>query len=439
MKTSIRLGPQRALKLVTRLPGDKSLSHRAMIIASLAKGKSRIRNFLESEDCLRTLKIFQALGVKITRKGRSQYHVVGKGLFSLRKPRKKLYCGNSGTTLRLLAGLLAAQNFDSVLSGDRSLRRRPMDRILEPLKMMGARIRGYHDGDKAPLQIQAQPNLKAIRYSLPVASAQVKSAILLAGLYAKGNTVITERYKTRDHTEIFLKKTGIKLMRQGKTISLVGQKDPRAFSLDIPGDISSAAFIIAMGLLVPQSQVHVKNILWNPTRTGFISVLKRMGAKLDIRVRRSKSIELAADIKVKPSFLRSTRVWAGEIPTLIDELPILMVLATQARGTTWFYGVEELRVKETDRILSMVGQLKKMGARIGIQKNHVWVKGKSILTGCSIRSYGDHRTAMSFVVAGMIAKGRTQVHDISNINTSFPGFFTLLRTAGCKFRLFPRG
>ena len=435
MKESVQIQKQGPLRLRTGLPGDKSISHRAVMIGSIARGTSVVRNLLESGDVLSTVRIFRSMGVRITRLGNGRWRIEGKGLRGLRRPRAALDCGNSGTTMRLMAGILSGQPFRSVLTGDASLRKRPMDRVIAPLAKMGARIRPLKGGKPvAPLVIEPAA-LKPVRYVLPVASAQVKSAVLLAGLYAPGRTAVVENEPTRNHSEIFLRNTGVDLQKNGKEILLTGSKQPRGFSIEVPGDVSSAAFLMVMGALVQGSDILLKNVLWNQTRTGVVRVLKRMGARLEVLTVRDTSIEWAADIRVKSGPLKSTRVPRKEIPSLIDELPVIMVAATQARGTTLIQGAGELRVKETDRVHSMVSQLKKMGADISVKGDDIRIKGPTPLRGAAIKSFGDHRTAMSFIVAGMVAEGTTSVHDIANINTSFPSFFQLLRKAGCRFRL----
>ena len=422
---------QKKLRLKTTLPGDKSVSHRAMMFAALAKGKSVIRNYLQSQDCENTAKIFKALGVRVKKVKPCVYEVTGQGLGGLRAPRQKLQCGNSGTTMRLMAGILSAQPFRSVLVGDRSLSRRPMNRIMVPLKKMGAVIVGSVKGahTTAPLRITGQ-NLRGIRYRLPVASAQVKSAILLAGIFSKNKTVVVEPVATRDHTERFLKFLSLPIKIKNDRIQIAGGRTPRAFHLEVPGDVSSASFLMAMGVLVPDSQLELQNILWNPGRTGIIRAIKSMGGNVKILSRQQTGPEKTVDLKVSTSRLRAVQISRKEVPSLIDELPILMVLATQAEGKSWFRGVEELRVKETDRIQSMVPQLRAMGANIGVQKNDIWVQGPSVLQGTRVKSFKDHRTAMSFVVAGMVAQGKTTVQDIDCIKTSFPGFWETLKKAG---------
>lgn len=432
---NIRVRPQQKnLAVSADLPGDKSVSHRAVIFGSLANGTSTVRNLLESEDCLNTVDIFRRMGVRISRKGPGTYVIRGGGLRALESPGARLDCGNSGTTMRLLCGILSAQPFPSVLVGDESLSRRPMDRVISPLERMGALIEGKGPRKTAPLRIFGR-RLKGVRYVLPVPSAQVKSALLLAGLYAEGPTVLVEKIPTRNHTELFMRRVGVFVRRKGNEIRLVPGAEPRPFSGSVPGDVSSAAFLLAIGLLVPGARVDARNVLWNPTRNGLIEVLKRMKAPLRIRVRRKGAMEATADISVRYAPLCGTRIEKKEIPGLIDEIPILLVLATQASGRTEVRGAGELRLKETDRIHSMVSQLKKMGARIGAQGDNIRVEGPTPLKGCRIESFGDHRTAMSFIVAGLIASGPTEVRDIASIGTSFPNFLDILRASGARFDL----
>jgi 3-phosphoshikimate 1-carboxyvinyltransferase len=310
-----------------------------------------------------------------------------------------------------------------------------MDRVAVPLNSMGAHIRGTGDKITAPIMIEPRM-LKPIRYRLPMASAQVKSAILLAGLYAQGTTTVLEPVATRDHTEKFYKYAGIKIQKRAKAIRVQGHPDPKNFSIEIPGDISSAAFLMAMGVLLPDTRVTLNKVLWNKERNGIVDALKKMGAR--IRVQNEESIlgpEETRTITLSTSKLKSIDISKSQIPSLIDELPILMVLATQAKGRSVFKGVEELRVKETDRVQSMVGQLKKMGANIKATHDTVVVQGPTRLRGASIQSFGDHRTAMSFIVAGMAAEGETRVRDLECIRTSFPSFFKILKKAGCRFNL----
>jgi 3-phosphoshikimate 1-carboxyvinyltransferase len=429
---TVLISRQKPLKLTATLPGDKSISHRSVMMGSLARGASRVRNFLTSEDCENTAKIFEAMGVRIERKAKDHLVVHGVGLNGLRKPSKTLYCGNSGTTMRLMSGILAAQPFDTRLEGDPSLSGRPMNRAAAPLAQMGARIEGRGEKLTAPLTIRGT-KLKGTTYKLPVASAQVKSAALLAGLFAEGPTTVIETVPTRDHTERFFKFTGLSIRKAGTRITVRPGRDPKPFTIEVPGDISSAAFLIAIGLLVPGSRVSLKKVLWNPARIGIVKALNRMGAAIRPSRLRRQGPEITADFTVTPRRLKAVTVRPAEVPSLIDELPILMVIATQAKGKSWFHGVEELRVKETDRVASMVDQLKLMGARIGVRGDSVWVEGPTPLRAASrIRSFGDHRTAMSFIVAGMIAEGQTRVEDTACIATSFPNFFNLLKRSGVR-------
>lgn len=435
MTPSVTLGAQSGLKIDTQVPGDKSVSHRALIMGALASGHSTVEHLLESADCMRTAQIFRDMGIKIEKKG-EVWHIDGKGLRGLKAPKAPLDCGNSGTTMRLLSGILSAQSFDSELFGDESLSRRPMDRVITPLRLMGAKIEGQGPRPTPPLKIRGGQKLKGIRYELPVASAQVKSALLLAGLYADGATEIIEKEPTRDHTETFFKKTGIRLLDKPQ-IRLEPGAEPKEFKVTVPGDISSAAFLIAIGLLVPGSRVKIRGVLWNKTRNGFVNVLQRMGARIDISPKPA-AIEELVDLDIQPSPLKGVTVEKSEIPSIIDELPMLMVVATQAQGVTRIFGAEELRVKETDRIESMVSQLAKMGARITAGGGDITIEGPAALRGAEIESFDDHRTAMAFIVAAMIAQGETTVRNIANINTSFPGFLDILQGGGCRFKSLTR-
>jgi 3-phosphoshikimate 1-carboxyvinyltransferase len=415
------------------LAGDKSIAHRAVILAALSKGKTTLKNFPFNQDCLYTVKAFKALGIRICidTAGRS-VTVYGRGVFGLRSPGKKIFAGASGTTLRLLAGLLAGQRFDSFLDASPSLRRRPMSRVTVPLRMMGARISAAarKAEEYPPIRIQGS-SLSGISYVLPVASAQVKSALLLAGLYADGPTHIVDPFYTRDHTERMLKLFGahIKIIK-GK-IALQGNKELRSSgAFHIPGDISSAGFFIVAALILPGSRVVIRNVSLNPTRTGLLKVLQRMGANLRLEYR-NRAPEPCGDIIASGSSLKGAVVRRKEIPSLIDELPVLMVAACLAKGKTVLEGVGELRVKETDRVSSMCRNLGAMGARVTVKKagvqEHIVIEGVEMLKGSRVKSYGDHRTAMSMMVASLAAEGRTVIDDISCIKKSFPDFLQLLR------------
>ena len=412
------------------LPGDKSLSHRAAIFALLSKGTSRIRNFLASEDCLNTLKITRQLGSKITKGADGLIQVKGCGINGLKAPKKVLYCGNSGTTMRLLTGLLAGQPFESSLDGDTSLRSRPMDRVVTPLSGMGAKIKGSGARVQAPIQVIGQP-LKNIKYKMTIPSAQVKSCLLFAALYTSGKTVITEPIATRDHTERYYRYLGQQIIRRKQQIHFTPGRPFKAFSWKIPGDTSSAAFMMVAAALISGSEVNLKHVLWNPGRIGIVHVLKRMGVQIKIQKITQSGPEKVANLKIFASKLKAANVSEKEAPSLIDEFPILMIAATQAKGISKFYGVEELRVKETDRVHSMVTQLQQMGADIKDCGRYVQVKGPTPLKGAVIDSFGDHRTAMSFAIAGLIAtQGRTIIRRVECVATSFPNFKALLKSLG---------
>lgn len=440
--------PVSRLKGKISLPGDKSITHRYIIISSLSQGLTRIKNLPLSKDCNYTQKAFKKLGIKITFQCSKKYKripevsIMGSGLLGLKKPAGPVSVGNSGTTLRLLLGVLAGQGFKVTLRAGRSLSRRPMLRVTKPLRMMGARIKarvikykpGLPSEDYPPITIKGG-NLSPINYTLPVASAQVKSAILLAALYAKGTTKITEPVKTRDHTERLLKLFKARIKTKGNTIVVEGSRElVSPGTVTIPGDISSAAFFIALATIIPNSQILLRNISLNPSRLGIIRVLKRMGG--NIRFSKADSgllaVEPAGDILVASSSLKGTIVRKKEIPSLIDELPVLMVAASYSRGETVFEDVGELRVKETDRIRSMSENLREMGADVKVLRvsgsEKIIIQGDRRLKGARVRSFGDHRTAMSMIVAGLAATGETKIDDISCINKSFPDFIYHLRS-----------
>ncbi len=424
----------KAIKGTLSFPGDKSLSHRALIFGSLALGVSRFSNVLWGEDCVCTRKAFEEMGVQIKTKNHSEITIEGHGLDALKSPRKPLYLGNSGTSMRLLMGLLAAQPFESKLTGDPSLSSRPMKRVSEPLSQMGADIRGKGGANFAPLTIHGK-KLKGDSFKLKVSSAQVKSALLLAGLYAEGRTSVTEPVKSRDHSERFLKYFGAKIKEKGNTVTISSGQVLKARSFEIAGDISSAAFFMAIAALIPASDIQFRSVLWNPTRTGLVKVLKRMGVRfVGLRIRKNGP-EPVADFKIKAQKLKAFQITKKELPALIDEIPILTVLATQAQGTSVIHDADELRVKETDRIHSMVTTLSQMGACIEAKGNTLYIKGPTALKGARVDSFKDHRTAMSLIVAGLVAEGVTLVQDTECINTSFPNFFELLEKIGVKTRL----
>jgi 3-phosphoshikimate 1-carboxyvinyltransferase len=403
------------------IPGDKSISHRSLILGSIAQGETRIYNFLNSLDCLKTLECMQALGAEIELGKDNSVKIKGKGLYGLKEPQDILDVGNSGTTIRLLAGLLGGQDFYSVLNGDASVRKRPMKRVVEPLRLMGADIWGRKDGQFAPLSIKGS-KLNPFQYTLPVASAQVKSALLLAGLYTTGRTIIKEPLPTRDHTERMLEIMQADIKISPPEIKIKGGKELRGTDIFIPGDISSSAYFIAAASILRDSQIIIKQVGVNPTRTGIIEILKKMGTKIDILNSQIKSNEPQADLMIEYSKLKGVEIKKENVPFLIDELPLIAVVATQAQGKTVVSGARELRVKETDRIKAIVSELKKMGADIEEREDGFAVNGPTRLQGAVCESYNDHRIAMSLAVAALLAEGKTVIKNSECIDISFPGF-----------------
>lgn len=403
------------------VPGDKSISHRSLILGSIAQGETRIYNFLNSLDCLKTLECMQALGAEIELDKDNSVKIKGKGLYGLQEPKDILDVGNSGTTIRLLTGLLSGQNFYSVLNGDNSIRRRPMKRVTQPLRLMGADIWGRKDGQFAPLNVRGN-KLNPLHYTLPVASAQVKTALLLAGLYTVGETVIKEPLPTRDHTERMLEIMQAGIKNSPLEIKIKGGKQLKGTDIFIPGDISSAAYFVAAASMLRDSQIIIKHVGVNPTRTGIIEILNKMGAKINILNYQIKSNEPQADLKIEYSELKGMEIKEEMMPFLIDELPLIAVVATQAQGKTVVSGARELRVKETDRIKAIVSELKKMGAGIEEKEDGFIVTGPSRLKGAVCESYNDHRIAMSLAVAALLAEGKTVIKNSECIDISFPGF-----------------
>jgi len=418
------------------LCGDKSIAHRALILSALSQGKTILENFPIHDDSLATLNALAALGVSIRRK-ENRVIVFGRGRQGLRKSRKPIFVGNSGTTLRLLLGVLAAQDFKTRVTAGKYLSQRPMSRVNVPLRLMGADISAKIKGreEYAPIVI-CGGNLRGIGYRMPVASAQVKSAILLAGLSAQGKTRVIERLGSRDHTERMLKIFGANIVINNHRITLNPNKVLASPGrIYIPGDISSAAFFMVLASIIPSSKIIFERLGLNPTRSGIIKVLKRMKAKIKIATlggKQSGSFEPVGNLIIESSKLQGTSVAAYEIPSLVDELPIIMVAACFAQGRTVIRGAGELRVKETDRINSMVRNLKCMGARIEVQKTgggeSIIIKGGRRLHGASLKSFGDHRTAMSMVVAALAAEGNSSLDEISCVSKSFPGFLTTLKS-----------
>ncbi len=406
-----------------RFPGDKSISHRYAMLAAIAEGPSEIHYFSPSADCQSTLMCLKKLGVKIDRRD-EVVTVQGTGLKGLREAAGVLDAGNSGSTMRMLAGILAGQPFRSVLAGDASLSRRPMGRVMDPLIRMGARIQSA-EGGLPPLEIEGG-TLKPIRYELPVPSAQVKSAILLAGLYAEGETEVVESNLTRDHTEIALEQMGAEIGRHQRTIAVRGRARLAGRKLYVPGDISSAAFFLVAGLLVPESNLVLQNVGLNPTRTAILDALVPMGARVKILNVEMINGELLGDLHVEPSRLQGGEIPPEAIPGLIDELPVLAVLGTQTEQGLSFRGAAELRVKESDRLRALADNLQRMGAQVEDFPDGLRVAGRQTLRGAEIESYGDHRIAMAFAIAGVIASGSTVIRDSACVDISFPNFFDTL-------------
>lgn len=415
----------RGLRGEITVPGDKSISHRSIMLGSLAQGTTRVHGFLEGEDNLSTLKAFQAMGVAIERGRDGILTITGRGLQGLCEPADVLDCGNSGTTMRLMTGLLAAQRFFTVLTGDQYLRRRPMRRVVGPLTDMGARIWGRDGGERAPLAIQGS-ELQGIEYRSAIASAQVKSALLLAGLYAQGETTVYEPHVSRDHSERMLRFFGADVRPFAGGVSIVPQPRLEGREVHVPGDISSAAFFLVAALITPGSELLVRNVGINPTRSGIIDILKIMGGDLQLLDERTLSGEPTADILVRGSSLRGVEIGGELVPRAIDEFPVISVAAALAEGTTVIRDAQELRVKETDRIAAMVSELRTLGARVEALPDGMRIEGRDGFSGGDVQSHGDHRIAMSMAVAALRAASPVKIQDTGCTATSFPNFWELL-------------
>lgn len=413
--------PQNPLRGELKVPGDKSISHRAVMFASLADGTTEVTNFLKGADCLSTISCFQKMGISIEEK-LDRLYVHGKGLHGLAEPREILDCGNSGTTTRLISGILAGQTFSSELTGDESIQKRPMKRIIDPLESMGANICSIKANDCAPLFIKGT-HLRGIHYASPIASAQVKSCVLLAGLYADMKTSVTEPYLSRNHTELMLSYFGAEVTSKGTTASVEPDPVLEGTKIQVPGDISSAAFFIAAALMVPGSELLLKDVGINPTRDGILRVCKNMGADITLLNIREDGCEPIADIMVRASELHGTVIEGAMIPTLIDEIPVIAVLASFADGTTIIRNAEELKVKESNRLDIMVDELSRMGVDISGTEDGMIIRGGKPLQGACIDSRLDHRIAMSFAVAGLIADGETEILRDRCVDISYPGFY----------------
>lgn len=426
-----RLQPGGRISGTLTVPGDKSISHRALMLGAIAEGDTHITGFLAGEDCLSTARALSALGVRIERPQETEVLVHGVGAGGLRAPAAPLDMGNAGTAMRLFTGLLAPQKFDSTLIGDASLMRRPMQRVVAPLAMMGAQIR-THEG-RPPVEIHGTPQLRAIHYSLPVASAQVKSALLLAGLAATGRTSLTEPAPSRDHTERMLAAFGVKLERAERSVALEGGQRLAGTAIAVPADFSSAAFFIVAACLAASPSLTLTNVGVNPTRTGLLDLLRRMGADIRVCARAggdSPGGEPVADLEIRASQLHGISVAEAEVPLAIDEFPVFFVAAACATGETVVRGALELRVKESDRLAAMAAGLATLGVENQLLPDGLWIRGADGLGGGTIDSRGDHRIAMAFAVAALRASAPIEILDVANVATSFPGFAETARAAG---------
>lgn len=406
-----------------KIAPDKSISHRALLLSAIASGTSRIKNLLYADDCISTMSCLENLGVRILKK-KDEVIVEGRGL-NLTKPNKNLDAGNSGTTARLLSGILAGQDFSSTITGDESLSKRPMRRIIEPLERMGAKIIA-RENNFLPMEIKGN-KLKPINYESKIASAQVKSCVLLAGLYADGITRFCEPYKSRDHTERMLKNFGANVETKKNTATIEGVTSLNASDIFVPGDISAAAFFIVATTIFKNSKLKIRDVGINPTRTGIIDIMLKMGAKISFENERLINNEPVADIVIESAELKSTVIKGSEIPRLIDEIPIIAVAATQSVGETIISDAQELRVKETDRLKAISTELKKMGADIEEVEDGLVIKGPTKLKGARVESYGDHRMAMSLTIASLVADGKTTIKNPECVRISFPGFYDTLK------------
>lgn len=406
------------------VPGDKSISHRAVMFGSLAYGKTIVKGLLTGDDCLNTIECFRKLGVTIHLDG-DYVEIEGKGMEGLVEPNEILDVGNSGTTIRLLLGILANLPFHTTVIGDASIAKRPMGRVTEPLRQMGAKIDGRNNGNYTPLSIRGG-GLKAIEFQSPVASAQVKSCVLLAGLAAEGETAVIEPEESRNHTERMLRAFGYEVKEDGLKKSLVGGGKLTATTIDVPGDISSAAFLLVGAAILPDSELTIENVGMNQTRTGIIDVLQQMGANIDINNLRDEKLEPSADITIRHAQLQAVEIGGDIIPRLIDEIPIIALAATQAEGVTIIKDAAELKVKETNRIDAVVEELTKMGAKIEATDDGMKIYGKTPLTPAVGDSRGDHRIGMMLAIAGLLANGETSIENSDAISISYPGFFEQL-------------
>ena len=428
---TILSSPTQGLSGKFRVPGDKSISHRAVMLGSLAEGVTEVTGFLEAEDALATLACFQAMGVKIDRISEGRLRIYGVGLHGLKAPENALYVGNSGTSMRLLSGILAGQSFDSVLTGDNSLTKRPMRRVIDPLTLMGAVVNSSDKGT-SPLEIKGGQSLEGIQYQMPMGSAQVKSCLLLAGLYANGTTEISEPAVTRDHTERMLRGFGYAVKTEGNVVSLRGGGKLEAMSIDVPADISSAAFFLVAASITPNSDITLEHVGVNRTRTGVIDILLKMGADIQLQNERTVGGEKVADIRVRSSQLNGIDVPENLVALAIDEFPVIFIAAAYAKGKTRVTGAEELRVKESDRIQAMADGLQRLGVDAQATIDGMIINGGPVYGG-EVESVDDHRIAMAFAVAGLQAEGVIKINNCENVATSFPNFVAL--ASQCGFNL----
>ena len=422
-----------------RVPGDKSISHRSIMLGSLAEGATRVSGFLEGADALATMNVFRALGVAIDGPAGGEVRIEGAGLHGLKSPGGPLECGNSGTSMRLLSGLLAGQRFESRLVGDASLSRRPMRRVIDPLAQMGARIDS--DDGRPPLVVHPVERLRAAGVQLKVASAQVKSALILAGLYADGTTRVTEPAPTRDHTERMLAAFGVRVDREGSTVSIAGGQSLTGCRIDVPADISSAAFFLVAASICPGADLQLRHVGMNPTRTGVLQILRAMGADITESGQRTIGGEPVADLHVRGARLEGIEIPPEWVPLAIDEFPVLFVAAACARGVTVLRGAEELRVKESDRIAVMSEGLSAIGMPVQATADGMRIQGRggeaTPFAGGTVESHGDHRIAMAFAVAALRSSAPIRILDTENVNTSFPGFADLARSVGMAVEAHP--
>ena len=427
---SITIEPAASVKGNITVPGDKSISHRSIMLGAIANGVTTVRGFLRGEDNMSTMHAFRAMGVAITDDGET-IQITGRGLHGLKEPGDVLDCGNSGTTIRLITGLLSGQSFFSVVTGDQYLRKRPMKRVVEPLTRMGARIAGRNGGTLAPLAVNGG-GLKGISYQSPVSSAQIKSSIMLAGLYAEGETNVTEPSLSRDHSERMFRYFGASLDVLSNGVTVRGGVELTGQEVTVPGDISSAAFFIVAALVTPGSELLIRNVGVNPSRTGVIDILKAMGGDIQLVDSREVSGEPVANILVRSSSLKGIEISGSVVPRAIDEFPAICVAAARAEGITTIRDARELRVKETDRITAMAVNLRKLGITVTETEDGMDISGSGQLLGGSVDSCGDHRIAMSMSVAALVASSAITVSDIDCVATSFPTFFPLLEEVAVK-------